>query len=138
MTIESQIQELNETVKCHIKPSPIDGIGVYSLRDIKKGEKCYVIPEEARKWYSIPHDRFNELRPEVAELIMTRWPSIILGSLFVSPNDMVWLITYMNHSSTPNFDVDTDSALRDIGQGEELFEDYRLMKNYKEIYKWLK
>ena len=138
MTVSEQIQELNETVKCHIKSSPIDGIGVFALRDIKKGEKCFAIPEETKKCYSITSDRFNELRPEVAEFIKTRWPSVILGSLFISPNDMVWLITYMNHSDQPNFNVDTDSALRDIREGEELTENYKLMKNWWLVYPWLK
>lgn len=140
MNINQQIQELNETVKCHIRPSSIHGIGVFALRDIKKGEKCFVIPEETRKWYSISYDRFNELRSEVSELILTRWPSIILGSLFISPNDMVWLITYMNHADLPNdnYDVDTDTAKRDIKAGEELFENYKNMRNYDKVYPWLK
>ena len=39
MDIDQQIAELNEEIRCHLKPSSIHGIGVFALRDIKKGEK---------------------------------------------------------------------------------------------------
>ena len=138
MTIEEQIIELNNEVRCHIRPSNIAGIGVFALRDIKRGEKCFCFPNQFRKWYAVPYDRLTELRPEIKEIVLARWPAIINGSKFQSPNDDVWLLSFMNHSSIPNYSVDTDSALRDIMVGEELFEDYRTMRRYKEIYPWIK
>src|SRR3990167_2653028 len=139
MDIDQQIAELNEEIRCHLKPSSIHGIGVFALRDIKKGEKCYCFPNQFRKWYAVPYERLNELRPEIKEIVLARWPAIINGSRFQSPNDDVWLLSFMNHGGdNSNYKVDGDIALRDIVAGEELLEDYRTMKNYKIIYPWIK
>ena len=137
LSIEDQIAELNLEVRCHIAPSKIAGVGVFALRNIKKGEKCYCFPNQFRKWYAVPYERLNELRSEIREVVITRWPSIINGSAFQSPNDDVWIISFMNHSSVPNYSVDTDMALRDIKTGEEVVENYKLMRNYDIIYPWL-
>ena len=138
LTIDQQIEELNNEVKCHLKPSSIHGIGVFALRDIKKGEKCYCFPDQFRKWYAVPYDRLKDLRPEVREVVLARWPGIINGSGFQSPNCDVWLISFMNHSDSPNYTVDIDTALRDIPKGAEVTEDYRTMRNAEKIYSFLK
>ena len=135
---DEQIMELDSTVRCKLAPSSISGIGVFAIQDIKKGEKLYCIPSLSLKWYSLSYGSFGKLFSPVRELILERWPSIINGSHFVSPNDMVWLITFMNHSETPNYNVDTDTALQDIKAGEEVTENYKLMTNYQKIYPWLK
>ena len=137
MTIEEQIEELNREVKCHIAPSSIHGIGVFALRDIKKGENMHCLPNDFRKWYAVPYLRLDELRPEVKELVLRRWPAIINGSSFLSPNDDVWMISFMNHSDTPTYDVNTDSALENISAGEEVVENYRTMRNAEKIYPFL-
>lgn len=132
---EWQIVELNTTVKCTLKPSPIHGIGVFTLRDIKKGERMYCFTQSTeRRWYTIPYGSFNKIDQDVRELIVSRWASVINGSRFCSPNDDAWLILFMNHSDTPNYEVKTDIALRDIQKGEEVFEDYCLMQNADKVY----
>ena len=138
MTIEEQIAELNEEVKCHIAPSPIHGIGVFTLCDVTRGEKLYCFPNAFRKWYKIPYERLTLLRPEIREVVLARWPSVINGSAFQSPNDDVWQVSFMNHSDSPNYDVATDSATRDIVKGEEVVENYRTMKNAEKIYPFLR
>ena len=135
--IEDQIAELNNEVKARLAPSAISGVGVFAMRDIKKGERVYCKPREFKKWYSIPYGRLNELRPEVKGLILERWASIINGSEFQSPNDDAWLVLFINHSDYPNYDVTTDSALRDVRRGEELTENYRRMVNAEKVYPFL-
>ena len=137
MTIEEQIKELNEEVRCHIRPSPIQGIGVFALRDIKQDERLYLIPNPIRQWYSVPFERLNELRSEIKEIVLARWPSIINGSLFQSPNDDCWLCSFVNHSENDNYDINSDSAKKDILAGEEITENYKTMFNYKIVYPWL-
>src|SRR3990167_10339842 len=132
-----ELNELNSTVKCKLAPSSIHGIGVFALRDIAEGEKCYCIPSMSPKWYSVPFGSMRKLFPGIGELILERWPAIVNGSHFMSPNDMGWLITFMNHADNPNYDVDTDSAINDISKGTELTEDYRRMTNYEKVYPWL-
>lgn len=134
---EEQIFELNSTIKCKLAPSKIHGIGVFAIMDIKKGQKLHCIPSFTPKWYKINYASLTGLLPEIRQLILERWPSIINGSHFLSPNDMGWLVTFINHSDTPNYDVDTDCALEDIKNGDEVTEDYRLMNRYEEIYQFL-
>ena len=135
---EEQIVELDMTVKCKIASSSIHGVGVFAIRNILKGERLYVKPDAPtpRKWYNVPYSSFGKLFPEVRELILERWPAVINGSLFLSPNEC-WPLQWMNHSDEPNYDLRNDSALRDIKKGEEITEDYRLMLNYEKIYPWL-
>ena len=65
-----QIIELESTVKCTIKPSPIHGIGVFAIKDIKKGDRLYCFPQQTeRKFYNVPYGSFNQFSPEVRELI---------------------------------------------------------------------
>src|SRR5574341_1500966 len=94
---EDEIIELNTTVKCKLASSSIHGIGVFAMRDIKKGDKLNCMPNFPPRWYSVPFGSLSKLLPEIKELILQRWPSIVNGSMFVSPNDMGWLCTFINH-----------------------------------------
>lgn len=142
MNQEQQIILLNSSVKCNIGPSPIHGLGVFALTDIQKGQKCYCKPPfldtGVAEWFHVPYGSFKKLFPEVRELILNRFPAVINGSRFLSPNDMIWLLTYINHSDNPNYDVDTDTATRLIKAGEEIVQDYRRMDNYEKLYPFLK
>lgn len=139
MTIQEQIIELNETVKCTLRPSKIAGIGVFALRDIKRGEKLGLIPRQTRRWYSLKFEDLDKLRPEIKQIILDRWPSIINGSLFQHPHDEIWLCSFVNHGEDrSNYLINEDSAFCNIPAGTEITEDYRLMYRYKEVYPWLK
>lgn len=133
-----QVIELNNTVKCKIAPSLVHGVGIIALRDIPQGERCYCTPNIIPKFYNIPYGSLSKLLPEIQEIILERWASVINGSIFQSPNDDVGLLFFINHSDNPNYDVVSDIALKDIKKGEELLEDYRVMENAEKIFKWLK
>ena len=135
---ERQIFELNSEVRCKVAPSPIHGIGVFALRDIKKGERCYCTPRFEPKFYNIPFGSLSKLFPEIKALILDRWASIVNGSVFRSPNDDAGLLFFINHCHVPNYDVVSDTALFDIKSGEEVLEDYRAMDNAEKVYSWLK
>ena len=120
MKQDEEINELNSTVKVRLAPSKTHGIGVFALVDLKKGDKLHCFPEwykKGLKWYSVPYGSLSKLFPEIRQLVLERWPSIINGSHFLSPNDMSWLITFMNHSNDPNYDSRTDTATKDIKKG---------------------
>jgi len=135
---EEQIAELNSQVKCVIRPSPVHGVGVFAIRDILKGERVYCRPNLYRKWYKVAYSNFNKLFPEVREVIMGRWPSVINGSLFWSPVDDAAMILFMNHSEDSNYDNVTDTVSRDVKKGEELFENYKVMENWEKVWPFLK
>ena len=136
LTRQEQIIELNNTVKCTLKASKIHGIGVFAMRFIPKGGRCYVTPNVIPKFYTLSFGDLNKLFPEIKGLILQRWASVVNGSLFCSPNDDAHLLMFMNHSPNPekvNYDVVSDTALRNIRENEELFEDYRVMDNWEKV-----
>lgn len=136
---ELDIAELNSQIKVRIAPSQIHGVGVIAIVPIKKGDRCYCVPTKSGvKWYGIPWGSLNKLFPPIRDLIKDQWPSIYNGSHFLSPNYTAWPILFMNHSNSPNFDNESDRALEDIKEGEELFEDYRKMDNWTKIFTWIK
>ena len=140
LTKDRQINELNTEVRCTLAPSPIHGIGVFTTRDIPRGERCYCTPNLVPKFYNIPYGSLSKLFPEVRELVLQRWASVVNNSIFCSPNSDASLLMFINHTSDPeklNYDVVSDVALRDIACGEELFEDYRMMKNWTKVYPWI-
>src|SRR3990167_8179391 len=136
---KDQINKLNSEVKCKLVPSAIHGVGVFAIFDIKKGQKLYCIPPLMnRVFYTVSWSNLNKLWPEVKELILSSLPSIINGSLFLHPNDEVWLASWINHSDSPNYDQESDTAIKDIKAGEETTESYRIMDNAEKIYPFLR
>lgn len=113
-------EQINETVLVTIKPSKIDGVGVFAVQDIKKGQKVYI------RWQHMGmlQTTLSKLKPEVRKIIEQRWPSVIDGYPFIHPHEDANHLSFMNHSSDPNYDDKNDIALRDIKAGEEVFEDY--------------
>ena len=87
------------------------------------------------KMYEIPFAELSQLRPEIEKIIKERYPIVIQGYPFPSPNN-IELMSFMNHSDKPN--CYNDTALRDIKKGEEITEDYRRIEGYKKIFKFLK
>ncbi len=132
--LDNAINLVNEIVKIKLAPSPIQGVGVFALRKINKGEKLYTdaIPNQL----DIPYSMFNKIDPEIREIILGHFPLITVGSHFMYP--VTKFSAYLNHSENANYDAKEDKALRKIKKGEEITEDYRLIENYKEVFKWLK
>ena len=128
-----QIQELNEYVLTYIAPSKIAGVGVFAMRDIKKGAKLYT--DTAMRIYNLPIAYFEYLRPEIAKLLLERWPQIVNGSNFIYPDTRIQ--AFMNHSDDPNYNAVDDVALRDIAKGEEITEDYKKIQGYAQVFPWL-
>lgn len=130
----TQIQELNTYVKTYLAPSEIDGVGVFALRDIPKGQKLYL--DMIPKLYNLPHKEFSNLFPTVRKEILARFPLIVRGSAFAYPTTRI--SAYMNHSNEPNYDAVNDVVLRDIKSGEEITEDYRKIDGSEEVFSFLK
>ena len=131
---KEQIKLLNEIVKIYIAPSQIHGVGVFAMRDFKKGEKLYtdIIPHQ----FDLPYKRFNELSQEIQEILLGHFPLIVSGSHFIYP--VTKMSAYLNHSDTPNYDAIKDECFINIKKGEEITEDYHLIKDYKKVFSFLR
>jgi hypothetical protein len=127
------IKLLNDIVKIKIAPSPIHGVGVFAMRNMKKGEKLEAdaIPHA----FDLPFKKLGDLKPEVREVILSHWPTIINGSHFLYP--VTKMTAFLNHDSNPNYDAKEDKLLRAVKAGEEITENYREIENIEKVYKWL-
>lgn len=142
MNKEDQYLELCGQVKCTLAPSPIHGIGVFALRDIQQGERLYVRWTEdiPARWYTLTFTdlaKFDKVYPEIKQIILDRWPSVVNGAHFMSPNYDARLSSFLNHADNPNYDILTDTAIMPILKGQEVTEDYRKMKGFEKVYSWL-
>ena len=106
-----------------LKPSPIDGIGVFTRRDLAKGTKLKLFDETDSRF--IPFHKISDhLTLEYIERYGVKdgagyWIAANLHKMSVG-----W---YLNHSSAPNVyhdDAYNFFAIRDIKAGEELTIDY--------------
>ena len=129
----NQIELLHEIVKIKLAPSSIHGVGVFALRDIKKGEKLYT--DAIPNMLDLPYSKFKHLSAEIREILLGHFPLIVEGSHFMYP--VTKMSAYLNHSEKPNYDAKSDTALRKIKAGEEITEDYRLIPHWEKVFPWL-
>lgn len=96
-----------------IKPSKIQGVGVFTSEDIKKGKKIPL-------FYSTDY-KFRKSVSKEEKVYCIRYKKGYAGPYDFNRMSIGW---YLNHSRTPNVKTRTWKAIRDIGKGEELFIDY--------------
>lgn len=131
--LEAAIETLNSIVCVRIAPSPIHGVGVFAIQDLKKGDRLQL--DAMWQGFDVPYSMFDRLLPEVRQLILERWPKVVEGSHFIYPDTR--MSVYLNHSEDPNYDPREDKLLRDVRKGEELTEDYRLIPNWEKSFPFL-
>lgn len=124
---------LNEIVCIKLAPSPIHGVGVFAVRDIKKGEKLHTnaVPHA----FDLPYDRFLKLKKHVQEVLLNYWAGIPLGSHFLYP--VTKMTAFINHAEEPNYDATADITLKDIKAGEEIVENYKLTGDWEKVFPFL-
>jgi len=127
------IDFLNATVKMKLAPSPIHGIGVFAIKDIAAGTKLFA--DRMPFPYKLQPADQTKLFPEVRELLVSRWPRMVLGEPFGWPD--VHFQGYMNHADEPTYDGTLDIVIRDLKAGDEITEDYRRIPGWEEAFPWL-
>ena len=119
---------LNNSVWATLAPSKIRGIGVFAIRDIKKGTRLG-LQGGSGEWIKCD---LTKVVPEVRKLVCQRWPMEKDGYPFLSPNDDALMVSFINHSDKPCYNKYSDTASRDIKKGEEITVNYG---DYKDIIK---
>jgi SET domain-containing protein len=112
-------------VYTRLKPSKIHGVGVFAIRDIKKGTNIF--PEDNDRMTWVDESQLRRLPPPLTRLYKDF--AVIRGKKYGAPSHFDRLTTawYLNHSKRPNVAVDKSYrfyALRFIRSGEELTVDY--------------
>ena len=130
MTKEELLNELAGNTWVMIRPSPIEGIGVFALQDIPKGcRSMFSKANEQEQWISVTRTEVEKL-PAHAKALIENYCLYDDENYFV-PNygfKKMDLVNFLNHSDTPNVisinDGEFFEAIRNIKQGEDLFIDY--------------
>jgi hypothetical protein len=128
---EEVIKHLTYNVKTKIGVSVIDGVGVFAIRDILKGEVVFPIWECDTGIYLIPNDRLDEIPKEVLKLLDMYFINEDCGykviRLFKGFNFTFHGFSYCNsaYNTEHTQNISNDGiAMRDIKAGEEILEWY--------------
>ena len=130
MTKEELLHELAGNTWVMIKPSPIEGIGVFALQDIPKGcRSMFSKANEQEQWIPISKTEVENL-PAHAKALIENYCLYDDENYFVPDYGFkkMDLVNFLNHADTPNIisihEGEFFEAVKDIKKGEELFIDY--------------
>jgi len=130
MTKEELLIELSGNTWVMLKPSPIEGIGVFALRDIPKGcRDMFGKPDADDEWITVLKKEIETL-PAHAQFLVGNYCLYDEENYFIPARGFkkMDISLFLNHSDNPNIisisDGDFFEATRDIKNGEELFIDY--------------
>ena len=130
MTKEELLEELSGNTWVMIKPSPIEGIGVFALQQIPKGcRSMFSKANEQEQWIPVSKSEVENL-PAHAKALIENYCLYDEENYFIPDYGFkkMDLVNFLNHSDTPNVisinEGEFFEAIRDIKQGEELFIDY--------------
>jgi SET domain-containing protein len=111
-------------IRLILKPSSIDGIGVFALTPIRKGEPVPLSHEGDSR--IIPSDELDRLPQDFSKFHVPDPDGNWWGPVDYHRMSFGW---FLNHSKTPNIDVSANfTTMRAIRIGEELTIDYSFWK----------
>jgi len=128
---EELFRHLNENVKTEVRPSSISGVGVFAIKNIKKGEQLFTSWKFPTGHYILPFELFNKLPASVINLLNKHY------GMYSSEGKKVYLINGINlnsniitycNSSYPNIEktniLQNGEAIKDINIDEEILLNY--------------
>ena len=129
MTKTELLSELSSTYVM-LKPSTIEGIGVFAIQHIKKGcREMFSIPDKKDNWITLSKQEVLAL-PTHAKFLVENYCLYDLDNYFVPDYGFkkMDVSLFLNHSDSPNIisinDGEYFEVIRDIEAGEELSIDY--------------
>lgn len=124
------LAELTASTYVMLKPSAIEGIGVFAMVDIPKGcRQMFSKPDITEEWVTLSYEEVAALPPH-AKFMVENYCLFDERNYFVPGNGFkkIDLSLFLNHADTPNIisinDGDYFEAIRNIEAGEELLVDY--------------
>lgn len=130
-SLEEVMYHLKYEIKTKISASPIHGVGVFAIKDIKEGESVFLNWEHESGIYVIPNERLKEIPESVLDLLDMYFINEECGykilRLFKGLNFISHNVSYCNsaYPTKENTNISNDGiALRDIKTGEEILEWY--------------
>jgi SET domain-containing protein len=130
MTKAALLAELSNNTYVMLKPSPIEGVGVFAITDIPKGcREMFSKPDVNDQWITVSKIEVETL-PAHAQFIVGNYCLYDEDNYFIPDHGFkkIDVSLFINHADTPNIisinDGDYFEAIRDIKNGEELVIDY--------------
>jgi SET domain-containing protein len=130
------LQQLHHHTFAMLKPSPLHGIGVFAITEIKKGERKIFSDYEC-DWIEVSKEEVDALPQHARDLVENH--CLFNETHYYIPEygfKIFDLAVYLNHSDQPNLisinDGEFFEAIRDINVGEELLVDYGTIVNSEE------
>ncbi len=130
MTKSELLTELCDNTYVMLRPSPIEGIGIFAVQDITKGcRDMFSKPDVNENWITISKSEVEKL-PAHAQLMVGNYCLYNDDHYFVPDYGFkkIDISLFLNHSDQPNITSINEGeyfeALRDIKHGEELVIDY--------------
>ena len=132
------IKNLNQNVYYQVKPSKINGIGLFAIKDIPIGT---IIINNLQKIQGIYIDKeeATKLNPELLSICQNYFSSTEPNKIFI-PSDPNFISTFylskyfINHSKKPNCNNHEGNiiTIQNIKKGDEITLDYHY--NYPQLY----
>ena len=122
------LKELSQNTFVILRPSAVQGIGVFAIRDISKGQR-QLFSQDKSEWIKIPKEEVEKL-PEHSRFLVENHCLYDDDNYFVPEYGfkMIDPVIYLNHADIPNIisinEGEDFEDLRDIKSGAELFIDY--------------
>lgn len=124
------LEELENNSYVMLKPSSVEGVGVFAIRDIPVGcRMMFSKPGPAEEWLSLTKAEVAALPPHARFLVENY--CLYDDAVYFVPAEgfkKMDLSLFINHSDQPNIisinDGEYFEATRDINAGEELFVNY--------------
>ena len=130
------LQQLHHYTFAVLKPSPLHGIGVFAITEIKKGERK-IFSDYESDWIEVSKEEVDVLPQHAKDLVENH--CLFNETHYYIPEygfKVFDLAVYLNHSEQPNLisinDGEFFEAIRDINVGEELLVDYGTIVNSEE------
>ena len=128
---------LNKTVWATLGVSKVHEVGVIAIRDIPEGTRFTdfdIFGNNGMHRYpmllKMSEEDFMDILPEIRKLILDK--TIMQNAvMFVSPNSVQDIRSWMNHSNDPN--VVDFTTTKEIKKGEELLEDFRWFEPFHHL-----
>lgn len=130
MTKQELLTELCNNTYVMLRPSPIEGIGVFAIQNIAAGcREMFSKPDLTDQWITLSKHEVENL-PQHARLLVENYCLFDKQHYYVPDYGFkkIDVSLFLNHSDTPNIisiqDGEYFEAIRDIEAGEELLIDY--------------
>lgn len=135
--IRAEARDKIKNTYCRLKPSKINGVGVFAIRDIPKNKNPFQGIRE-QNWYELKVSDFNKFDKEILEMIndffvIEKDGKVLVPEFGLNGMDISF---FLNHSKNPNVKTVDGGfnfiTLRKVKKGEELAVSYG---NYDWKYK---